>query len=90
MLLKVQTVLASNRAIKVILGLGMEFSWQSVYLAYTDPGFTPEHYLKLGMMVNTCNPSSQEVEAGGSDIQVQPWLYGEFPQRGVIRSCLKA
>ena len=89
MLLKVQTVLASNRAIKVILGLGMEFSWQSVYLAYTDPGFTPEHYLKLGMMVNTCNPSSQEVEAEGSEVQDHPKLQWVQGLPGNMKPCHK-
>lgn len=33
---------------------------------------------KHGMMVNVCNPSTQDVEAGGSEVKGHPWLPREF------------
>jgi hypothetical protein len=32
---------------------------------------------KSGMVVHTCNPSTQEAEAGGSGVGVQPGLHRE-------------
>lgn len=34
--------------------------------------------LKLGMVAHAWNPSPWEVEAGGSEFQDHPWLYGKF------------
>lgn len=36
---------------------------------------------KLGRMVNAYNPTSQEIEAGGSEVQSQPQLHKGFKAR---------
>lgn len=36
---------------------------------------------RIWEMAHTCNPSTQEVDAGGSRIQDQPWVDGEKKER---------
>jgi hypothetical protein len=33
--------------------------------------------LELGMVLHTCNPSTEKVEAGGWQVWGQPWLHGK-------------
>lgn len=40
-----------------------------------SPGLDPQHHLKLGVVVHTCNPITQGVEAGGSEVQVHSLNY---------------
>jgi hypothetical protein len=31
-----------------------------------------------GVVAHACDPSTQEAEAGGSQVQIQPWLHSEI------------
>lgn len=33
---------------------------------------------QAGLLVYSDNPGTQEVKAGGSEVQGHPWLYGDF------------
>lgn len=43
-----------------------------------SPGFRPQHCIKVGMTVHTCNSRTYELEAGGSEVQGYCWLHKEF------------
>lgn len=41
-------------------------------VVYTWPEFDPQHHIKLGMVVQACNPNTAEVEVIGSEVQGHP------------------
>lgn len=45
----------------------------------------------MGAVLNTCNPSTQEVQAGGSGVQSQSWLHSEVEASlSYMTHCLKS
>jgi hypothetical protein len=42
------------------------------------PGFEPNQSRRLGMVVHVCNPSTEELKAGGLAVQSHPCLCGKF------------
>lgn len=48
---------------------------QTTHLACMKPWVKPIVLKDLGVIVHTCNPSTQDVKTGGSEVQVYPWLY---------------
>lgn len=37
------------------------------------------NHIKLGIVSSVCTPSTQDAEAGGSEIQGHPWLHNPLP-----------
>lgn len=48
-----------------------------------------EHPTKRGMVASICNPSTQEVEAGGSNTQARPRLHSGFKVGSYLRNKTK-
>ena len=70
-------------------GLGVELSWSSTYLACKKPVQYPAPN-KPDIEAHICNPRTQEVEVGGSDIQGHSKIHNEFKAMlGYMRSCLQ-
>ena len=61
-----------------ILFNGIHYGEQFSLLAYLKQNITFENLTKLGIMVHTYNPSTQEAETEGPQIQGQPDLKIEF------------
>ena len=57
---------------------------------YLPSIYKAQHQTQLGMVLHTCNSSTQEMKSGGSDVQGDPWLHSEFKAiLGYPRLCLK-
>lgn len=57
--------------------LGCDVSWWGVCLAYAKP-WNPPAPCYLWVLANACNPSTGEVEAGGSEVGCHSQLHSEF------------
>ena len=51
---------------RIKLGIQIAECWPRM------PGFGPQHPVKLSLAMHTYNPSTWEVEAGGSEVQGYP------------------
>lgn len=55
-----------------------------------SPVFVPWHCVNQVEVAHVCNPSTQEVEAGGSKVQRHPWLHSSFNDSlRYMKSCLE-
>lgn len=69
----------------LVFGLGYS-SVQNACLTYPNPGFVP----KPAMGRYNCKNSTQEMEAGGVEVQGHPQPYNKFEATlGYVRPCLK-
>lgn len=50
-------------------------SEQTAHLTCMKPWIQPIALKDLGVIVHTRNPSTQDMKAGGSELQGYPWLY---------------
>lgn len=62
--------------------LGTQLSWYNACLASWKPWVLYPASYRLGVVLNTCNPSTWEVEAGGVGAQGHPQLHIQF-QHGI-------
>lgn len=70
--------------------LRMWLSQQNACLACTKPWVQSSAPRELGMVVCTQNPSAQELEAGGSEVEVHSQLHNKFETSlDPMRPCLK-
>ena len=56
----------------------MQLDWQKACVRCTEPGIQPPAAPKLGLVTHAYNPSTQEMEAGGSEVQSPPQLHSKF------------
>lgn len=65
-------------------------SWQGAWLAQTKFLVLALSMDNLSIVVNTYNPITLDVKAGGSEVQRHTWLHKEFEASlGFMRPCLK-
>lgn len=47
----------------------MYLSWESTHLACRQPWVDPQHHIKVGVVIYTCNLRTQEMGARGLEVQ---------------------